>query len=300
MLRKRPIAVAITAAAVMLVLAGCMVLPGKFVSDLSLRRDGTFTFHYKGEIVLAALAQGSKSGVTDTSATSSEFGALGEKFEANPCTDPATDEAHPCTAAELAAQRTQWNDALRERKASKAGEDAQKTKMMQAMMGGIDPEDPKAAQAFADRLARQQGWTSVVSKGHGKFEVEYSAAGRLDHDFTFPTIERMPMVIPFVAIIRRSDGTVRVDAPAFSPGAANPMIPGLSAMGGAMGAKSSGKAEGAPVADGLFTLRTDGQILANNTDEGPKAEPATGGSRLDWKVDARTAAAPTALIKLGK
>jgi len=295
---KRPIAGAIAAAALLLVLAGCMVLPGKFVSDLAVHKDGTFSFHYKGEIVLAALAPGAKGPKAE------EFPA--EPFEEQPCTNPQTDEAHDCTAAEIAQQRAQWNDEQKQRKAAKAEGDAQNRKMAQAMMGGIDPEDPKAADAFAAQLMRQQGWTSVVNKGQGKFLVEYTASGRLDHDFTFPTIERMPMVIPFVSVIRRSDGSVRIDAPAFSTSATNPVIPGLASMGSMAGAsKMGGKAEGKnasgpPVADGTFTLRTDGQILANNTDEGPQAEPASGGARLDWKVDARTSSPPTALIKLGK
>ena len=308
MLKQRPIAVILTAAAVLLVLAGCMVLPGKFVSDLALRRDGTFTFHYKGEIVLAALAPGAKSGMGGPEMGEADMPPA--KFEPEPCTDPATDETHDCTAAELADQRAKWNDAQREQKEAKAQEKEQGRKMAQSMMGGIDPEDPKAADAFAAQLLRQQGWTSVVSKGQGKFLVDYTASGQLDHDFTFPTIERMPMVIPFVSVIRRADGSVRVDAPAFSTSAANPMMGGLGGMAGARGgmtgaSKAGGKGAakpnaGPPVADGTFTVRTDGQILANNTDEGPKAEPASGTSRLDWKVDARTSAAPTALIKLGK
>lgn len=299
MIITRKAAATLAAAALFLVLAGCMVLPGHFTSDLALRRDGTFTFHYKGEIILAALAQGAK-------------GAKGEElppepFEQQPCTDPQTDETHDCSAAEIAQQRAKWNDEQKERKASKAQEDAQNRKMMQSMMGGIDPDDPKAAEAFAQRLARQQGFASVVSRGQGKFEVDYSISGRLDHDFTFPTIERLPMVMPFVSLIRRADGSVRVDAPAFSTAAANPVMPGLGAMAGAMGEMKMGSKPGAkpgaggpPIAEGTFTLRTDGQILANNTDEGPQAEAASGLTRLDWKVDARTATAPTALIKLGK
>jgi hypothetical protein len=295
MIHRRPIAGAIAAAALLLVLAGCMVLPGRFVSDLAVRKDGTFSFHYKGEIVLGALAQPDKLGLTPSG---SEEIVPPKPFEAEPCTNPATDEAHPCSAAEIAAQRSRWSEAQRASKASKAEEKEQGRKMMQAMMGGIDPDDPKAAEAFAQRLARQQGWTSVVSKGNGRFEVEYSISGRLDHDFTFPTIERLPTMLPFVAVIRRSDGTVRVDAPAFYSGASNPMMPGL----GAAASKVAGsKTQGAPpVIDGTFTLRTDGAILANNTDEGPKEEPVTGGSRLDWKIDTRTSTAPTALIKLGK
>lgn len=287
------------AAALLLVLAGCMVLPGRFASDLALRRDGTFTFHYKGEIILAALAQGSKSAKAEA--------IPAEPFEQQPCTNPQTDEAHECTAAEIAQQRAKWNDEQKERKAAKANEDTQLRKMMQAFMGGIEPDDPKAAEAFAQRLARQQGYASVVSKGAGKFEVDYTATGRFDHDFTFPTIERLPMVMPFVSVIRRADGSVRIDAPGFSTAAANPVMPGLGAMAGAMGglkstdkSGSKGGINGPPIAEGTFTLRTDGQILANNTDEGPQADTTSGLIRLDWKVDGRTAAAPTALIKLGK
>lgn len=295
MIFNHKFAAALGAAAILLVLAGCMVLPGRFTSDLALRRDGTFTFHYKGEIVLAALAQGSKSAAVEH--------IPAEPFEQQPCTDPATDEAHDCTAEEIAQQRSKWNDAQRERKAAKAEENAQSRKMMQSMMGGIDPDDPKAAEAFAQRLARQQGYTSVVSKGQGKFEVDYTASGRLDHDFTFPTIERLPMVMPFVSLIRRADGSVRIDAPAFSTTAANPVMPGLGAMGNMKGTAKSGAkpgTQGPPVAEGTFTVRTDGQILANNTDEGPQAEAPSGLTRLEWKVDGRTSSAPTALIKLAK
>lgn len=297
MISNRRIVATLGAAAMLLVLAGCMVLPGKFASDLALRRDGTFTFHYKGEIILAALAQGSKGVKAEAFAP--------EPFEQQPCTDPQTDEAHDCSAAEIAQQKAKWSDEQKSRKTAKANEDVQNRKMMQAFMGGIDPDDPKAAAAFAQRLARQEGYASVVSKGGGKFEVDYTASGRLDHDFTFPTIERLPMVMPFVSLIRRADGSIRVDAPAFSTAAANPVMPGLGAMAGAMstmkdtskpGAKSG--ADGPPIAEGTFTVRSDGQILANNTDEGPQADGAGGLQRLDWKVDARTATAPTALIKL--
>ena len=51
-----------------------------------------------------------------------------------------------------------------------------------------------------------------------------------------------------------------------------------------------------PELDGTFTLVTDGEILANNTDEGPAQTAA--GKTLEWKVNARTTAAPTALIRL--
>lgn len=262
------------AGALALVLAGCMLLPGRFASDLAVQRDGAFHFTYKGEIYLLALADKAKA----------------DAFEATPCYDDSTDE-RPCTGAELDAQRKQWRENADKRKSDKAGQQA----AMKAMLGGIDPTDPKAAQEFADRLLRQRGWTSVVSKGNGRFDVVYDIAGRLDHDFTFPTIERFPVMTPFVTVIRRTDGSVRIDAPAFSASASgSPMMGmGLSQMGD----KTKDSAD-MPVMDGTFAVHTDGEVLANNTDEGPKPEGA--GKRLDWKVDARTNAAPTALVKLAK
>lgn len=257
-------------------LAACMLLPGRFDSDLAVHKDGTFAFHYKGEIILAPLAN-PPSGAADAD----------EVFEAAPCTSEETGEEHDCSAQELAKQKADWQAEQDRRKADKAAEDAKNRKAMAALMGGLDPSDPRAAQEFADRLSRQQGWQSVVPMGNGKFAVEYAVAGRLDRDFTFPVIERLPLVIPFVTMIRRNDGTVRVDAPAFAPGASNPQIPGLADAGN----KSQ------PTAlDGHFALVTDAVVLANNTDEGPRADPA--GKRLDWKVNATTPAAPTALLRL--
>lgn len=268
-----------------MLLAGCVLLPGRFVSDVVLHRDGTFAFHYKGEIVLAALAQAAESRKSATS-------ELEEVFEEKTCTSDDTGEDRPCTAAERTAQRREWEEDRARRKADKAREDAQSRKAMQALLGGIDPDDPKAAQEFAARLMRQRGWISVVPRGAGTFDVEYSASGQLDHDFSFPTVEGLPMVMPFVTLIRRNDGIVRLDAPAFSPSASNPQIPGLGAM------PTDKDKGGAPVLDGAFTLRTDGEVLANNTDEGAQADPA--GKRLSWKVSPRTTAAPTALVRLGK
>jgi hypothetical protein len=53
-----------------------------------------------------------------------------------------------------------------------------------------------------------------------------------------------------------------------------------------------------PQIDGTFTITTDAAILANNTEEGPKPDPA--GSKLSWTVNARSDAEPTALIKLAR
>lgn len=39
-----------------MIVTGCMLVPGKFASELELHRDGRFTYRYDGEIYLLALS----------------------------------------------------------------------------------------------------------------------------------------------------------------------------------------------------------------------------------------------------
>ena len=276
------------AAAMVILLAGCLLLPGKFTSDLTLKKDGSFGFTYKGEIFVLALSR-MAAGMNDQAAN--------KPFELKDCKDDDGDTVRPCKPDDIAQQKQEWQEE-RDAASAKATKDAETAK---AMLGGIDPTDPKASEQFAQNLARQAGWKSVVSKGDGRFEVEYAIAGRLDHDFTFPTVERMPMLVAFVSVIRRNDGTVRIDAPAFSSGQSAGPLAGMAGMAGALGGAEAAKADktatppGFPKLDGHFTLHTDGTILANNTDEGPKSE--AGVQRLEWTVNPQTTAPPTALIR---
>lgn len=287
-------------AALAVLLTGCLLLPGRFTSDLTLKKDGSFGFTYKGEVFVLALSR-MAAGMNDATAN--------KPFEPKECRDDEADTARPCKPAEIAQQKQEWQD---ERDAAKA-KVAKDAKTAKAMLGGIDPTDPKASEQFAAHLARQAGWKSVVSKGEGRFEVDFAIAGRLDHDFTFPTVEQMPLLVAFVAVIRRADGTLRIDAPAFSAGQSAGPLAGFAGMAGALGGADVDKADrraktdkdvkadklgtppGLPLLDGHFTLHTNGTILANNTDEGPKAK--AGVQRLDWIVNPQTTAPPTALIR---
>ena len=109
------------------------------------------------------------------------------------------------------------------------------------------------------------------------------------------------MLVAFVSVIRRNDGTVRIDAPAFSSGQSAGPLAGMAGMAGALGGAEAAKADktatppGFPKLDGHLTVHTDGTILANNTDEGPKSE--AGVQRLEWTVNPQTTAPPTALIR---
>lgn len=266
--------------AMMLVLAGCMLMPGKFTSTLDIRKDGKFTYGYTGEIHLLALSK---------LAEMSKAAEAHAPFEPQPCHDDNYDEK-VCTDEELATQKKEW-EAARAQAEERRKKDSES---MKAVLGGIDPADPKAAGEFAQRLRRQAGWKKVEYRGDGLFLVDFSLTGTLDHDFAFPTVERMAMVSPFVQLSLRQDGTVRIDAPGFGP--AQSGGPYADLMKAAAMSEGGKEAPAFPKLEGTFTLTTDGDILANNTEEGP-ATTATGRS-LTWTVNTRTQAAPMALIKL--
>jgi len=265
-----------------LVLSACVLMPGKFTSALDIRKDGRFTYSYSGEMHLLALSK-----LAEMDAKS------GDKFEQIPCYADDSGEERECTRSEIADQKEQWE----KDRAGRAERKKHEAEQAKAFLGGIDPSDPKAAAEFASRLQRQAGWRKVVYKGDGLFDVDFAISGRLDHDFTFPTIERFPMANAFVQISLRQDGTVRIDAPGFGPAASASPFSGMMQMAAMAGDSNGEDAPKIPVVDGKFTITTDGAILANNTDEGPQADPT--GQRLDWKVSAQSHAAPTALVRLG-
>jgi len=279
----RRLAASLMVAGLALLVSACLLLPGKFTSSLDLRKDGRFTYTYTGEIRMLALSKLAQSGAKKT-------------FEPEKCYDDEMKE-RKCTADELAEQKRNFQESQRAA-ADKAKKDAEAAK---AMFGGIDPSSPQAAEELAARLRRQVGWKSVVYKGDGLYVVDFALSGRLDHDFAFPTIERFPMANAFVQLSRRADGSVRVDAPGFGPstGGTNPFtaMMGLGGMGGGMSDGSDKDSAPPSPAEGTFTLTTDGQVLANNTDEGP--QPDVAGQKLSWTVNVRSAGAPTALVKLG-
>lgn len=281
-----------------LALSGCFMAPGKFTSELTLTGPDSFTFTYDGEIFFLGLSKLAQMGAAaDT-----------ETFTAT-CFDEETYEERACTAAEEAEQRSEWEAGA----ARRAEEKKREAEQMAAVMGGIDPSDPKAAEELVRLLERQKGWKRVVHKGDGLFEVSYEVSSTLGHDFMFPTIEGFPATNPFVQMIMRNGGQVRINAPAFVlQNKDNPMaalMGGMAPLANLAAMNASGEdgvAEdeeqipGMPMLDGIFTIRTamGMRILANNTDEGPAAM-AGGGEMLRWKITPRTGTAPTALIATG-
>ena len=286
----RRFAAAALVATFSLLLSACLISPGRFSSALDIHKDGRFSYSYTGEIYMLGL---------------SKLAEMGNKGKSSGVFSPArcykqedSMDERSCTEDELAKQKSDWDEGQK----SRADKDKRDGEMMRALLGGIDPTSPKAAEEFADRLRKQAGWRSVIYKGEGLFQVDFAISGRIDHDFTFPTIERFPMANAFVVLIRRADGTVRMDAPGFAAantGGGMSSFAQLAAMGAAMDEVKDGqdKMPKLPALDGTLVLTTDGAILANNTEDGPAGLPT--GQRLEWKISPRTATAPTALIRFG-
>jgi hypothetical protein len=286
--RWRAVAAVTLAAAASLALSACILSPGTFDATLDLRRDGRFTFTYNGQIYLLALSK--------LAEMSSKADGSGGEFVPSTCWDDDDFNERDCTEEEIAEQRSTWEAGAAERKASAERE----AEAMRQFLGGIDPADPQAAEELATRLRRQEGWKRVDYRGDGLFEVEFSISSTMGHDFVFPTIERFPMVNSFVLANARQGGTVRVEAPGFAAQAGGSSFPGMMVGLAALGSASSGEENplaGIPEMDGTFRVVTDGQILANNTDEGPRPSPQ--GQVLEWRVNKRTTTAPMALIQLG-
>lgn len=269
--------------ALSLLLSACLLMPGKFTSDLDIRKDGRFSFRYTGEMYFLPLNEMAGKDQAD------------RRFEPSPCyKDDGTMEERACTSDEIARQKEDWQS----EQARAAENRKQEAKSAAAFLGGIDPSDPRSAEELARRLRAQAGWRKVVYKGDGLFDVDFAISGRLDHDFVFPTMERFPMANAFVQLSLRQDGTVRIDAPGYGPSPGGTPFGGMMQMAAAADKDGSSKAPSTPAIDGSFTISTDGRILANNTEEGPQADAA--GQRLKWTVSPRSGSAPMALIRLGE
>ncbi|WP_209347332.1 hypothetical protein [Pontixanthobacter sp. CEM42] len=319
-------------------LAGCFMIPGNFDAKLDLRSDGTFTYSYNGEIRflgMTELAQMSRNrnSVKEWDPDSQTcWGEVSvESVEAVEAVEAVVEEDAAEAAAERAAEgppppiivataedATTYDDRecteeeLVERK--KTFEEGQQrarerqereAKQMQAVFGGIDPNDPSAGQQISERLERQRGWNSVEYLGEGLFKVDFSITSRIDHDFTFPTMEGMSSGQPFLYAFRRDGDTVRIEAPGFARGGGSGALSGgsmnwlmLASMERSRNSSDPDLSELFKNTKGTFTITTDGEILANNTDEGYRDTAA--GRTLQWQIDSDSidSAPPTALIKL--
>src|SRR4051794_2366602 len=243
-----------------LLLAGCLWGPGKFNSDLTLRKDGSFVLNYRGEMVLQLPPDAAAQPWSDANAK---------------CQTDGKDR--PCAKAEIAEQKDAYD---KKRKDSEG----------MAKIFGLPGLDDASNRAFAAKLTKFAGWRSVTYRGNGVFDVDYRFEGRATQDFLFPALPDNDLIIPFIAIRRRADGAVLVTAPAFTGGMGP--FPTPAGQTAARGMKDG------PVsrAQGRFTVITDGEILTNNSEDG--ASPSPVGRQLHWDVGASSNKIPETLIRL--
>lgn len=304
-----------------LLLSGCFLVPGEFVSNLDIRKDGTFTFAYKGQIVFAlpddmngsskpklwsaVNAKCYKSGrtyydewgssdvtIAPAAETKTENSGVmaGDAAEGSAMSDDPDQIIRACTPAETARLKTEFDDQQAQTIARKKKESAE-----MAAVFGLGPNDDAGNRKIAAEMTKYAGWKSVTYAGKGIYNVDYQLSGKVGHDFIFPVFPQGDIMIPFVTMRPRSDGTAFISAPALSGGG----FKGLSTrmkMLGAAGASRNEFPQTSVKTSGTFTITTDGVPLTNNTDDGPKA--GTAGQTLTWTIDNNSEKIPEALIRL--
>ena len=144
------------------------------------------------------------------------------------------------------------------------------------------PAEPTEAQrrAIVDALSRETGYRSVEYVGDGKFRVDYSISGRLDHNFVYPVNVDAMALIPWIAVELRQDRTARMTAMAFGDG------PGDSPRG--TGADPN------RFRNGTFTLTTDADLVMHNDEDGAAEGERTS---VSWRITPTSRSAPTAVVR---
>lgn len=252
------------------------------------------------EIALAEIApenKGTAASITSQDSVDPDYSEEAAAEAADAAAEAVTEESEwterDCTPAEIEQQKKDWD----EQQAKSKKEKEQAKKMFAAMLGGIDPSNPKTIDRFTKEVERLAAWNKVEHLGNGLFMIDYSTKGRLADDFAFPVIPRYALGNPMIHVTRWDNGRVRIEAPTFHNDAdvslmslmgAGSMIPG-------MGSKKSIE----PVeVKGTFTIRTNAKVLANNTDEGPIDEGVV--QVLRWDIGPKTFGPPMALLQMAK
>jgi hypothetical protein len=289
-------------------LSGCFLVPGKFGADVDIRKAGDFTVAYKGEILFQmpddimgskikpkawddAFATCYASGRTMADEyASAETHETAIKGAEDGSLDGQDDDSREvaCSPKQIAELRKTYETDKAEAAAKKAEES---DKM--AQMFGFSGSGDEANQKFAAALMKYEGWKNVTYKGKGTFDVDYRYTGKLTHDYVFPIFPKMDMIFPFIMVRKRADGAVTVTAPALIGGGMKALAGRAKMMGDLSGSKDMPES---PKTQGLFTVTTDGEVLSNNSEDGPSTDPK--GKKVVWDVNPMTDRLPEVLIKI--
>jgi len=229
-------------------LASCVLTPGKFVSSLKIDADRHFTFTYVGEVIA----------LQDDDMTK----GLGDLGTPSP-TDPASsDEDGTPTLQQIALQK---DSPAESPAAKKAAADAKN-------------------RAIAAALSKEAGYRKATYLGDGKFSIDYSISGTLDHGFVYPYNIDAEAVFPFIAVELRANNTLRMKAPGYANASES------------KGMGMPGMDKSANQLDGVFTLDTNAEIVSQNNEEGPVT--TAGRKTITWKVTSLTKDAPSAVLRM--
>ena len=285
----------VAAAVAPLMLGGCLWGPGKFTSNLALNRAGTFVLDYRGEIMLQIPDDKrppepwSNDMATCYADGSSKAGGGVVSVTLGPpetVAGDAEEEERPCTPAEVAKLKAEY-----EKKAAEKREDQRQESDNVAKMFGLPGTDDESNRRFAASVTKYAGWRSATYKGKGVFDVDYHFEGKLTQDYAFPMMPNSDLLIPFIMLRRRADGAVMVTAPALTGGKGP-----FSARAKMLGLPDKSDDGPASRADGRFTVTTDGEILTNNSEDGPVA--AQGRRQVHWDVGPGSDKVPEMLVRL--
>lgn len=209
------------------------------------------------------------------------------KLEPSDKTDSVeSDEVRNCTPAEVAKLKSEYQKHAAEKNAERLKESENVAKMF-----GLPGADDASNRRFAENLMKYKGWRSVAYKGKGVFDVDYHFEGRIGQDYAFPVMPNSDLIIPFITIRQRNDGSVMVTAPALTGGSGP-----FSARAKMMGLPDKGGDGPVSRAEGRFTIITDGEILTNNSEDGPVAHPT--GRQVHWDVGPGSDKIPEMLVRL--
>jgi hypothetical protein len=237
-------------------LVGCLLAPGKFTSSLVINADRTFTYSYVGEVYGFDLDDAMKDKDSDTDSEDAPADASKSSLQKIALTADDDDK-----------------DSAQSKAEKKAATDAKNREL-------------------AATLAKEVGYRKVEYVGDNKFLIDYQISGKLDRSFIYPYNLDAGIIVPFIAIEVRGNGTVRVKAPGFANDSKDASA-GLGAMGG-MGGSDAAKATSK--LDGTFTLDTDAEIVSQNNEDGA----TTVGKRkvISWKATPLSTTAPMAVLRM--
>lgn len=289
-------------------LSGCFLVPGKFGADVDIRKAGDFTVAYKGEIVFqmpddfmgskvkpkpwddafaTCYASGRTMADEYASAETHESAIKGSEEGSIDGQDDDSREV-ACSAKQVAELRKTYEKDKAEA-AAKMADDSDKMAQMFGFSGSSDEANHK----FAATLMKYDGWKNVTYRGKGTFDVDYRYSGKLTHDFVFPIFPKMDTIFPFIMVRKRADGAVTVTAPALIGGGLKALALRAKMLGDLRASRSVPES---PETSGMFTVTTDGEILSNNSEDGPAPDPK--GKKVVWDVNPMTDRLPEVLIKI--